>query len=328
MQSRQFLALFSLIWVVSVTLLPAQALQSILKTVSTTIEYPNREGSIFGTLEEPVSRSPVPVVVLIAGSGPTDRDGNNPMGGTNNSLKMLAQQLIARGIAVLRYDKRGVGESAKGSPKEGDLRFETYITDAIEMIRLMQGEKRFSSVSVIGHSEGSLIGMIAAQKAGAKAFVSIAGSGVSAGKLLRKQLSKQLPAEIMQQTEQILTDLEAGKTSTSAPPAMLAPLFRASVQPYLISWMRYNPQVEIQRLSCPVLITQGTTDVQASVEDANLLSAAKPDATLAIIPGMNHILKMVGGDVMTQLPSYRNPTLPVSPKLIETVSTFLLATTK
>ena len=125
-------------------------------------------GDVFGTVELPAAKQPVPVALIIAGSGPTDRNGNTPaLPGSNNSLKMLADGLAARGIASLRYDKRGIAASRAAMTTEADLRFNNFIEDAEAWIKQLRADKRFSTITVIGHSEGSLIGMVAAREAGA-----------------------------------------------------------------------------------------------------------------------------------------------------------------
>ena len=280
-------------------------------------------GDIFGTIELPAGAMPAPVALIIAGSGPTDRNGNSPMiPGSNNSLKMLADGLAARGIATLRYDKRGIAASKAAMTSESDLRFDNYVNDAEAWIKQLRADKRFSTVTVIGHSEGSLIGMIAAREAGADAFVSLEGTGRKAADILTEQLKNQLPPDLMAQTNRILAALSAGQTPDSVPP-VLAPLFRPSVVPYLISWFKYDPAAEIGKLKIPALIVQGTTDIQVSMTDANALAAGNRSARLFTIEGMNHILKAVAGDRMAQIPAYGDPSLPVVPKLIDEVAQFV-----
>ena len=162
----------------------------------------------------------VPVVLLLSGSGPTDRNGNSPMlPGKNNSLQMLAEGLAENGIASLRYDKRGVGESAKAMVSEADLRFETYVDDAVAWCEQLRKDKRFSAVIIAGHSEGSLIGMLAAKRCNAAGFISIAGAGRAAADILRTQLAGKLPPELATQSDAILKNLEAGKTTDNPPAA-------------------------------------------------------------------------------------------------------------
>jgi uncharacterized protein len=291
-------------------------------------------GTLYGTLERPQSPSQVPVVLLIAGSGPTDRDGNSPiLSGPNNSLKMLAEGLAAHGIASVRYDKRFIGESGKAMQlaagkaqtklREDDLQFEAYIDDAVRWGKKLRSDGRFSSLTVVGHSEGSLIGMVAAQRIGADAFVSVAGSGRPAQQILLEQLKAQLPADLLKTTEEIMDQLAAGQKFASAPPALNF-LFRPSIQPYMISWFRYNPVKEIARLSVPVMIAQGTTDIQVSLEDARSLAGAYPSAKLLFIDGMNHVLKMVPSQRDKQVASYSDPSLPVAPILIDEIGGFVI----
>ncbi len=277
-------------------------------------------GQIKGTLLVPISTKKMPVVLIIAGSGPTDRNGNNPMM-TNNSLKMLAEGLFAKGVASVRFDKRGIGESASVGVKEADLRFETYIKDVEDWINLLKTDKRFSEIIILGHSEGSLIGMIAAQKKEVKKFISIAGIGVPAAQIIREQLKSQPPA-VLDLCLPILEKLEKGETVSNVPP-MLNSLFRPSVQPYMISWFKYNPQKEIAKLNKPILIIQGTTDIQVGISDAEKLVAANKNSQKQIFEGMNHVLKDAPIDPQENAKTYTNPNLPLKAGLIEAIIKFL-----
>jgi len=281
-------------------------------------------GQVAGTLQlPPAAQGKLRVALIIAGSGPTDRDGNSALlPGRNDSLKMLAAALAEEGIASVRYDKRGVAASLPAGTSESELRFETYVDDAAAWIGKLKADPRFASVAVIGHSEGSLIGMLAAQQAGASAFVSIAGIADGPSTVLRKQLAGKLPPELDKESERILASLENGTPVDEVPPALLT-LYRPSVQPYMISWFKYVPSQRIAALAMPVLIVQGNTDIQVAVAQANGLHRAKPDATLAIIPGMNHIFKHVRADPALQAAAYSDPSLPVSPLLVKAVSDFL-----
>lgn len=280
-------------------------------------------GDIFGTLELPAARFPVPVVLIIAGSGPTDRNGNSPaLPGANNSLKMLADGLAARGIASLRYDKRGIAASRAAATKEEDLRFNHYIDDASAWVRKLDGDSRFSTVTIAGHSEGSLIGMVAAREAGADAYVSLEGAGRKPSEVITEQLSLQLPPAIVAQAADAMKQIEAGQRPDSVP-RMLMALFRPSVQPYLISWFAVSPVEEIAKLRIPVMIVQGTTDLQVTEKDSKNLAAAKPDARVVVIEGMNHVLKSASGPIMEQMKSYTDSTIVVVPRLIDEVASFV-----
>lgn len=282
-------------------------------------------GQIAGSLVMPPATGPVPVALIIAGSGPTDRNGNSAgLPGANNSLMLLAQELGDAGIAVVRYDKRGIGASAAAGKSESEMRFDAYVDDAVAWVARLRRDARFSSVIVIGHSEGSLIGMVAAQKAGANGFVSIEGAGRRASDILRTQFEGKLPPELAAQNEAILASLERGQTVPEVPNA-LAVLYRPSIQPYLISWFKLVPAERIGALAIPVLIVQGTTDAQVAVSEADALKKALPKAQLLLVPGMNHVLKVAQGTIAEQLPSYSDPALPLAPGLIGPLVTFMRA---
>jgi len=261
------------------------------------------------------------VALIIAGSGPTDRNGNG-LAGKNNCYQMLAKSLAAANIATVRYDKRGIAASAAAGPKEADLRFENYVDDATAWVAQLRRDPRFSKVIVIGHSEGSLIGALAVEREHANAFVSIAGPARPAAVILREQLNGKLNASLFQANENILHELESGRTLEKVPPQLQA-LYRPSVQPYLISWFKYNPAHIFATIKQPILICQGTTDIQVAVEEADALKAAAPTAQLSMIDGMNHILKSVAADTAKQMASYQDASLPIDPELVKKIVAFI-----
>jgi alpha-beta hydrolase superfamily lysophospholipase len=244
--------------------------------------------------------------------------------GANNSLKMLADGLAARGIASLRYDKRAIGQSVVPGMKEEDLRFTNYIDDAAGWIRQLRADKRFSTVTVAGHSEGSLIGMVAARDAGADAYISLEGGGRNAKDIIQEQLAAQLPPDVVSNARTLMDKVSAGEKVDSVPP-FLAALFRPSVQPYLASWFKYTPADEIVKLRVPVMIVQGTHDIQTSMQDAHQLSTAMKSARLLEIEGMNHILKSTPAGRAEQVPAYSDPNLPVVPQLLDEMAAFVKA---
>jgi len=297
-----------------------------IKKDSNYIEAPavleTKTGNIYGTLTTPIQTKSSPLVIIIAGSGPTDRDGNTIMiKGKNNSLKYLANELGNAGIASIRYDKRGIGESKLAMKSEADLRFDDYVNDVIDWVNKFKKDKRFSEIIIAGHSEGSLIGMIAANGLADK-YISISGAGEKAGILIQKQLQTQ-PEEIQDYSTLAIDSLEVGFLVKKINP-LLYSLFRPSVQPYLISWFKYDPQTEIKKLKIPVLILQGENDIQVSVEDAQQLSKAQPKATLTIIPKMNHVLKIVEGDKSQNIKNYGDASLPIADELVKAIVEFIL----
>lgn len=294
---------------------PAALTPAVSRPEPAVLETPG--GKLYGTLEVPVrGRAPYPVVLILSGSGPTDRDGNSALiPGANNSLKYLAEGLAAEGVASLRYDKRGIAASAAAGGDESSASFDKYIADAVLWGQRLRADKRFSRLFVAGHSEGSLVGMVAAQRLAAEGYVSVAGPGRRIDVIILEQLKPQLPPALYEKTEAVLKTLAEGQTVADTPPE-LASLFRPSAQPYLISWIKYDPAAEIAKLKAPVLIAQGTHDLQVRVEDAQALARAKPDARLLLVEGMNHVLKMTPAEPSRQAASYGDPSLPVAPKLL------------
>jgi len=244
--------------------------------------------------------------------------------GANNSLKMLADGLAARGIASVRYDKRAIGQSIVPSMKEDELRFTNYVDDASGWIRQLRADKRFSTITVAGHSEGSLIGMIAAHDAGADAYISLEGAGRNAKDIIQEQLAAQLAPDVVANARRLMDKVGAGEKVDSVPP-FLAALFRPSVQPYLTSWFKYTPAEEIVKLDVPVMIVQGTHDIQTSMEDSRRLAAAMKSARVLEIEGMNHVLKNTPAGRAEQMPSYTDPSIPVVPRLIDEMASFVKA---
>ena len=288
--------------------------------VSTDVQLEVSNGQLGATLLRPDGSGPWPVVLILAGSGLTDRDGNTPnIPGKNNSLRQLAEGLARQGVASLRTDKRGVAGSQSAALSEKNLRFNHFINDAVQWVFWLQNDSRFSSVSIAGHSQGAQVGMSAAWLSGADGFVSLAGSGRPILEVLREQLHDSLNIRSRVKANALLEELEAGRLVPD-PPTELTILFRPSVQEFLISWQHQNPQQSLGRLSCPVTIIQGLNDLQVSETDARLLHEAKPGATLLLLPGVNHIFKPVEGDnpVVHQM-ALANPDLVFSQDAIDAV---------
>eukprot|EP01034_Spumella_vulgaris_P005145 gene5145-6566_t len=221
-----------------------------------------KSGFVRGTQVFPRGRDTALVCLIIPGSGPTDRDGNNGNILQTDMYKMLSDSLAAHGYAVLRYDKQGVGESRDVDFSEYNLTFESYVKDAARWIKSMKANPRFSKVVVIGHSEGSLIGMLAADSSGADAFVSLEGAGTSADSLILNQLKAQ-QLTVYEAAVRITKRLKAGQTVDTIPPYLQA-IYRPQIQNYLRSWFRYHPVTEIAKMKIPILIVQGATDIQTT----------------------------------------------------------------
>ncbi len=300
----------------------AQTTEPAAEGPSESLALETPKGTLYGTMRPPEGEAPYPVALIIAGSGPTDRNGNSAIAGKNNSLKMLAEGLAEGGWASVRYDKRGIGESTAAMIPEAELVFTDLVDDAARWVQHLQADLRFSKVVVIGHSEGSLIGMLAARRMEADAFISVAGPGRRATDVLREQLKAQLPNALMQQSEHLMQTIMEGGRVADVPQPLMA-LFRPSIQPYLQSWFAFDPADELARFTRPAMIIQGTTDIQITVDDAQRLADAQPDAQLEVVQGMNHVLKSVPADPVQQQQSYSNPDLPLHPALVPAMLAFL-----
>ena len=277
-----------------------------------------REGyELKGSLLCPPVKHAVPLVIIVSGSGPTDRDGNNYVM-KNNSLKMLAEALLEQNVASLRYDKRGVG--ASGSVDENDLRFEDYVDDLNAWVDHYSSDEHFSEIIICGHSEGALVGLLAAQQSPISKYISIAGAAMPAADILRAQLASQ--PIVLQVSEPILAKLEQGELYDN-PPAMLNSLFRLSVQPYLISWFKYNPAQELTKLDVPILLVQGTTDLQVKADNLSTYAKANKLSQQYLVEGMNHILKEAPADVTANIATYSQEDLPLHPDLMKGIIDFI-----
>ncbi|MCM4154620.1 alpha/beta hydrolase [Gramella sp. AN32] len=272
-----------------------------------------------GTLTTPADAEATSLIIFVQGSGPTNRDGNQPMG-NNDGMKKIARELAEDGIASFRFDKR-IFKMNELKLKESDLKFEDFIKDVEDIISYFDENSDFDQLIIAGHSEGSLIGMLAAKKE-ADAFISLAGAGEPIDNILTEQISKMSP-EFGEKTRAALDILKAeGKVANYDP--MLESVFRPSVQPYLYSWIQYDPSEEIKELDMPILIINGTSDIQVDVNQAEMLKKANPESQLVILEDMNHVFRSIQShDALTNTKSYNEPNREIHPQLVETISTFV-----
>jgi len=262
----------------------------------------------------------MPLAVFIAGSGPTDLNGNQT-GMMNNSLLLLSDALVKQGITTVRFDKRGVGKSLAPGFREVDATIEMFSGDVQAIVSYYRG-LGYKDIFLVGHSEGSLIGLIAAGSASPKGMVSLCGPGTAADELLLKQLKPQLPADMFTRVSSILDSLKRGLQVPNAP-VQLNSLFRPSVQPYLISWFRHHPATLAGRLSCPLLAIGGGKDLQVEATDAQILGQAAKQGRSLVINNMNHVLKNIPGGAQENMGSYTRPDLPVNDSLVNAVVRFI-----
>src|SRR6056297_1801768 len=278
---------------------------------------------IHSVLTQPENYQSAPLVIFIAGSGPTDLNGNSAMT-QNNSLLYLSDSMVKKGIATLRFDKRGIAKSAYPGFKEKDLTINRYAKDLISIVQYAKKEKGYQDIYLLGHSEGSLISLIALQQIDAKGFISLAGAGSPADEIIKGQLKPKLPEALYSNVEKIIDSLKQGHRVKNISP-QLYNLFRPSVQPYLISWFKYDPARLIQKIDCRALIVNGTKDIQVGTEEAEELAKASGKAKLVQIKNMNHVLKTIEGGQSENIQAYSNPDLPVNQKLVRTIFDFIIS---
>jgi pimeloyl-ACP methyl ester carboxylesterase len=258
------------------------------------LEFTTDGGKLSGTLALPQTPPPWPVALLIAGAGPADRDGNSALlPGAPGHMRRLAQGLAAQGIASLRYDKRGVGASVHPGLNEEDLRFRHLVDDAVTLADRLREDERLRMMLLLGHSEGALVAALAARHAAAQGVVSVAGAGMRASELMRQQLQGRLP-ELLEEVVLAALATLAEEQMLDDPPDALTLLFRPTVQPYLISWFRYDPAEVLADLPVPALLVHGSADTQVPAHNVELLHAARPDARLLLVPDMDHLLGIGG----------------------------------
>jgi alpha-beta hydrolase superfamily lysophospholipase len=291
-------------------------------TFEQNVSIPGGAAPLRGTWLLPLGNDRAPAALILAGSGPTDRNGNQPAAHTDK-LKQLAYALFGAGIATLRIDKRGVAASGPAALAEADLRLDHYVADAKSWLAFLRARDRVGGLFIIGHSEGALIAALAAPNEPIAGLVLIAGIGTPLGAVLRRQLgAAPLPEPLRQRAFDIIAALERGETVPQVP-AELTTLLRPSVQPFLISSLQRDPVAALASSRMPALVVQGTTDFQVSVDDARPLAASRPDVELALIEGMTHTLKIAPSGRAAQTAAYTDPDLPLAPALVSAIVGFI-----
>jgi pimeloyl-ACP methyl ester carboxylesterase len=279
-------------------------------------------GTISGSLVMPKNPSgKIPVVLIIADAGVTDRDGNNVKTGISaNTYKILANDLGKNGIASVRYDKRLVGASMTKS-KESELRIEDYSDDAMGLANMLNDDQRFSKIILFGHGEGALVAALAVNDSPVKGLITAEWSADNGDKILKDQM-KSKPQFLQDEFKNFMDSLRKGKTTANIDPALYY-IARPGVQNFIMSWCRYDPMKGIKRIKIPLLIIQGTTDKVVPTENGQRLKKAKSDATLLEIKNMNHILKEAPADEEQNVATYSKPELPLKAELIPGIVEFI-----
>jgi uncharacterized protein len=277
-----------------------------------------RVGAIDAVLSAPAQIARPPVALLIAGSGPTDRDGNGPQI-KPATLKKLSDALVARGIATLRYDKRGAGEWKQEFGRIEDFRFKNFVDDAVALVAHLRDSGKFSRVVMIGHSEGGLVAILAARRAPIDRLVLLATAARRQGDLLKEQLGRQVPPEMLKPIAAGIDAIMAGRIVDPLPPGLNIP---PSMQPSFASAFTEDPIPPLKLITQPILISAGGRDRQVPRRDFDALVAAAPKAETLWLPEMNHVLNDVTGEA-DDLAAYNQPARPLNAALIDAVAAFV-----
>jgi pimeloyl-ACP methyl ester carboxylesterase len=280
--------------------------------------------TLHGTLALPEGDGPFPAVVIIAGSGPTDRDGNAPAGLRTAMYELLAEGLAERGIASLRYDKRGL-PATEGTFDMAVTTLADFAADAAAGARALDARTEIGPVFFLGHSEGGTLAMLAAREgAPVRGLVLVSAMGRSFTAVLREQLARQLPPPMLAKFDTAWATYIETEDSVDYPP-VLASLFASVNRRFVQSWQGIDPVRLLAALEAPVLVVQGETDVQVTPADARALADARPDVTLALLPGVNHVLKEAQGSTANeQMMSYTDPSIPLAPRVVPTLADWVL----
>lgn len=289
---------------------------------------PGPDGPLSGTLLLPSGVAAPPAILILPGSGPTDRDGNNPLGIQAATYAKLAQALAEQGVASLRSDKRGLFESAGAIQNPNAVTIADYVTDTAGWVEAIRAETGVGCVWLVGHSEGALIALVAAQSMESLCgLVLLAAPGRPLGDILQEQFAASLgdPA-LVQQSGAAIEALERGqRVDAENLHHAIRPLFADDLQGFLISLFSYDPARLIAPLDLPILIVHGQQDLQVPDGDAQRLHRSNPGSELLVIGDVNHLLKSVKiGDRQDNLESYADPDRPISGRVVEAIADFVL----
>jgi pimeloyl-ACP methyl ester carboxylesterase len=293
------------------------------------VTAPGPEGPLAGTYQPAVGGTKAPVVLILPGSGPTDRDGNNRLGVKAAPYRLLAEALAARGIASVRIDKRGMFASGAAVADANAVTIDDYTADTAAWVSVIRKRTGVGCVWLAGHSEGALIALASAEKLGRElcGVILISAPGRPFGEVLMDQLrANPANAPLLPEAETTLAKLAKGERVDAAkisPP--LLPLFAPQVQGFMISLLALDPPRLAAAVERPLLIVQGEADLQTGVVEAERLAAAAPAAKLVRLPGVNHVLKQVPeDDRAANLAAYSDPDRPLAPGVVEAIAEFIL----
>ncbi|MBP7703934.1 MAG: alpha/beta fold hydrolase [Caulobacter sp.] len=294
--------------------------------VETFVDIPGGAAPLKATMLAPASGSKAPAIVILPGSGPTDRNGDNRYGVSGGVYKRLAEGLAAEGATTLRMDKRGMFASGPAADPNA-VTVADLAVDANAWAAKLKAETGAKCVWLLGHSEGGLVALLAARDGkDLCGIILVAAGGRPLGEVIREQLrtSPNITPELLAPAMKAIDELEAGrKVDAAAIPQPLLPVFHPAVQGFLIEMFRHDPAKLAAGYKGPMLILQGATDLQVKVADAEALKTGQPNAKLVILPGVNHVLKLAPSDRAANVATYADPSLPLAPGVVDTIAGFV-----
>ena len=218
-----------------------------------------------------------------------------------------------KNVAANFYDSAGVIPGSVGKCNLGAPTKEGFPME-------IKGIDGTVGVSPEMYADG-MCGMCIDAKDNADGFISLAGAGQNIGDVIVDQVTNMAP-KLGEEAQKVVDKLKKGETTTEYPQA-LASVFSIDIQPFMINWMQYNPTEIISELKIPILIVNGTKDLQVSEEEAQLLKDANEAAELKIIENMNHVFFEIKGDDLENSKSYNEAFRLISPELIESIVEFI-----
>ncbi|WP_027482844.1 alpha/beta hydrolase family protein [Deinococcus pimensis] len=303
-------------------------------TRSEDVTLTTRDATLRGTLLLPDGQGPFPVALLVVGSGPEDRDGNSPLLPAKlGYFRALAEALAARGIATLRYDKIGAGTGVAAATKfatanDGRGLFRAEIASIGGWTQKLRADPRLGEITVVGHSQGALMALLAARTVQPDRVVSLAGQGADIGTTLERQLSAQLPPALLADVRGVLSTIRATGRAPALPASLaavpvLSALFQGVNGAYLADWIRFDPATQAERLTAPLLVVGGGADAQVTPDEVRRVAGARGGIQLAFVDGMSHVLKQATPEPASQAAAYSNPEVPLAPGLADTLAAFI-----
>ncbi|MGE5537282.1 MAG: alpha/beta hydrolase family protein [Gemmatimonas sp.] len=269
-----------------------------------------------GSLMLPTAAAPggTPAILLLQGSGPTDRDGNQRPALVTDLERQVAELLASEGVASLRYDKRGMHENRSTMPADAkDLpsffAWSAFVDDARAALRFLSAQPGIDDrrVGVLGHSEGGLFAVALSASESPRILVLASTPARPLGEVIHDQIARHLDRQGATEAQRaffldadlrVQSHIRATGLVPADVPAGIAAFYPSYLGPYLRSALEFDPGSMVKRLRIPTLAIYGGADAQVSAErDAPLMASAldrRSDGSRnVVVPGVSHNLKKV-----------------------------------